>query len=103
MQTGHYGEVQHGICSRVAGKQQRSLKAKPEPPVMMKMKQENYAQKMQKMRCILTLNPFPVNKNKRLATALITTKHKRHIAMKRNAAAPYPAASSNYILSIIFL
>jgi hypothetical protein len=68
---------------------------------MMKMKQENYAQKMKKMRCILFLTPFPVNKSKRLATALITTKYKRHIELKGNAAAPNPAASSNYILSII--
>jgi len=70
---------------------------------MIKMKQENYAQKMKKIRCILIPNPLPVYKNKRLATAMITTKYKRHIEMKRNAAAPNPAASSNYILSIIFL
>jgi hypothetical protein len=79
------------------------LKAKPEPPVMIKMKQENYAQKMKKIRCIFIPNPLPVYKNKRLATAMITTKYERHIEMKRNAAAPNPAASSNYILSIIFL
>lgn len=70
---------------------------------MIKMKQENYAQKMKKMRCILIPNPWPVCKNKRLATAMITTKYKRHIEMKRTAAVPKPAASSNYILSIIFL
>jgi hypothetical protein len=68
---------------------------------MMKMKQENYAQKMKKMRYILLLNPLSLNKNNRLATAMITTKYKRHIELKGNAAAPNPAASSNYILSII--
>ena len=55
------------------------------------------------MRCILIPNPLPVYKNKRLATAMITTKYERHIEMKRNAAAPNPAASSNYILSIILI
>ena len=70
---------------------------------MIKMKQENCAQKMKKMRCIFSLNPLPVNKNKRLATETTNTKYKRHIAMKGDAAAPYPPASSNYILSIIFL
>lgn len=70
---------------------------------MMKMKQDNYAQKMKKMRCILIPNPLAVNKNNRLVPMLITTKYKRHIELKRNAAAPHPAASSNYILSIIFI
>jgi len=58
---------------------------------------------MKKIRCILIPNPLPVCKNKRLATAMITTKYERHIEMKRNAAAPGPAASSNYILSIILI
>jgi hypothetical protein len=40
-------------------------------------------------------NPLPVYKNKRLATAMITTKYKRHIELKRSAVAPNPAASSN--------
>jgi hypothetical protein len=48
-------------------------------------------------------NPLPVCKNKRLATAMVPTKYERHIEIKRNAAVPGPAASSNYILSIIFL
>lgn len=69
----------------------------------MKMKQKNYAQKNEKMRCILILNPLPVCKNKRLATAMIKTKYKRRIELKGNADAPDPAASSNYILSIIFI
>jgi hypothetical protein len=70
---------------------------------MMKMKQENYAQKIKKMRFILYLNPLTVNKNNRLAHALPTTTNKRHIELEGNAAAPHPAVSSNYILSIIFL
>jgi hypothetical protein len=70
---------------------------------MMKMKQQNYAQKMKKMRCILLLNPMSVNENKRLATAMIKTKYKRRIELKGNAVAPNPAASPNYILSIIFI
>ena len=68
---------------------------------MMKMKQENYAQKMMKKRCILFLNPLPANKNNRLAPALIKAKYKRHIELEGSVAAPNPAASSNYILSII--
>jgi len=78
------------------------LKEKTKPPVMMKMKQENYAQKMMKMTFILFLNPLPVNKNNRLAPAMIPTKYKRHIELKGKADVPGPAASSNYILSIIF-
>jgi len=70
---------------------------------MTKMKQENYAQKMKKIRSILFLIPLPVNKNNRLAPALITTKYKRHIELKENATYLIPAASSNYILSIILL
>lgn len=62
---------------------------------MIKMKQENYAQKMKKMRCILFLNPFPANKNRRLTIGTTNTKYKRHIELKGNAAAPDPAASSN--------
>jgi hypothetical protein len=67
----------------------------------MKMKRENYAQKMKNMRSILLLNPLSANKNNRLAPALPTTKYKRHIELKGNTATPIPAASSNYILSII--
>ena len=52
---------------------------------MMKMKQENYAQKMMKMTFILFLNPLPVTKNNRLAPALITTKYKRHIELKETS------------------
>jgi len=70
---------------------------------MMKMKQENYAQKMTKMTSILFLDPLPVNKSNRLAPVRKTTKYKRHIGLKGNATNPIPVASSNYILSIIFI
>ena len=69
---------------------------------MIKMKQENYAQKMKKMRCILISNPLSVNKTTQLAFPLITIKYNRHIELKENATDLIPSASSNYILSIIF-
>lgn len=70
---------------------------------MIKMKQENYAQKMKKMKCILILNLLAVNKIQLFSIRSIKTKNKRHIEQKGNAVAPIPAASSNYILSIIFI
>lgn len=70
---------------------------------MIKMKQENYARKMKKMRCILFLNILTANKMRRFLTRRMKTRHNRHIEQKSNAATPNPAASSNYILSIILI
>jgi hypothetical protein len=70
---------------------------------MIKMKQENYAQKINKMKSILFLNPLSVNKIQLFSNRSIKTKNKRHIEQKGNAVTRGPAASSNYILSIILL
>jgi len=70
---------------------------------MTKMKQENYAQKLSKSRRVLFLNPLIGNKILLFSAGRIKTENKRHIEMKESAANPIPAASSNHILSIIFI
>ena len=70
---------------------------------MTKMKQENYAQKLSKSRRVLFLNPLIGNKILLFSASRIKTENKRHIEMKEIAANPIPAASSNHILSIIFI
>jgi hypothetical protein len=67
------------------------------------MKQENYAQKLSKKRRVLFLNPLTGNKILLFSARKIKTENKRHIEIKESAANPISAASSNYILSIIFI
>ena len=76
---------------------------KPKPLVMIKMKQENYAQKLSKKRCIMFVKPLMANKIQLFTAGRTIKTDKRHIELKVNAAAPDPAAPSNYILSIIFI
>jgi len=76
---------------------------KPKPLVMTKMKQENYAQKLSKKCCNLFMKPLMRNKIHLFIAGRTIKTDKRHIELKVNAAAPDPAAPSNYILSIIFI
>jgi hypothetical protein len=75
---------------------------KTEPPVMTKMQQENYARKQGDQRYFLPLNPLMGIKIQLFVTRKVKTEDKKHIELRENAATPIPAASSNYILSIIF-
>jgi hypothetical protein len=68
---------------------------------MIKMQQKNYAQKQSNQRYFLSLNPLIEDTMQLFATRKVKTENKRHIEWKENAATPIPAASSNYILSII--
>ena len=73
-----------------------------EPPVMIKMQQENYARKQGDQRYFLSLNSLMGAKIQLFITRKVKTEYKKRIELKENAATPIPAASSNYILSIIF-
>jgi len=63
MQTGNHDQVQYKACFRIAGRKQRSFHSKIQNHlIMIKMKQEKYAQKRNKKQCILYLKSLLENK-----------------------------------------